>query len=284
MSEFLVVTGMSGAGRSTAAASLEDVGWFVIDNLPASLITKVAELVGRKGGENERVALVIGRGGGEAVEEVPAVVESLRAPPNRVRVLFLDAPDDVLVRRFEGTRRRHPQAARGVEESIADERLKLEGLRSIADIILDTGELNSNQLRNRILEMFGAEDAQANMQTSIVSFGFKHGVPLDVDMLFDCRFLPNPYWVEGLREMSGLEAPVREYVLGQTETTEFLAAIEGLLTMLIPSFVREGRSYLSVALGCTGGRHRSVALADALAVALARHGVATTVFHRDVDR
>jgi UPF0042 nucleotide-binding protein len=284
VSEFLVVTGLSGAGRSTTAATLEDLGWFVIDNLPAMLVPKVAELVGQPGSETERVALVIGRGGGESLEDVPAMLDALRASRNRVRMLFLDAPDDVLVRRFEGTRRRHPVGSRGVEEAIADERKLLAPLRDEADIVLDTGELNPNQLRNRILEMFGGEGADSGMQTSILSFGYKHGVPLDVDLLFDCRFLPNPYWSEDLRALSGLDGPVREFVMTQAETSEFLAKVDDLLTMLLPAFVREGKSYLTVAIGCTGGRHRSVVLAQALAERLASHGVAASVFHRDVDR
>ena len=286
MSVFLVVTGMSGAGRSTAAATLEDLGWFVIDNLPAALITKVAGLVGGRGSEIDRVALVIGRGGGggEQLENVPAVLETLGRKRHRVRVLFLDAPDDVLVRRFEGTRRRHPLAARGVEESIADERRLLDGLRSRADIVLDTGELNVNQLRQRILEMFGERDGESHMQTSILSFGYKHGIPLDVDLLFDCRFLPNPYWVDELRPLSGLDEPVRQFVLSLPDTADFLTKLEELLTMLVPAFAREGKSYLTVAMGCTGGRHRSVVLAEALAARLVGHGVASTVFHRDVDR
>ena len=285
MSEFVVVTGMSGAGRSTAAATLEDLGWFVIDNLPPALITKVADLAGRPGSEAERVALVIGRGGGEHLEDVPGVLYSLRAARHRVRVLFLDAADEVLVRRFEGTRRRHPLAARGVEESIADERLLLEVLRSRADIVLDTGELNSNQLRQRILEIFADDhNGEGHMQTSILSFGFKHGVPLDVDLLFDCRFLPNPYWVDELRDLSGLDQPVRDYVLGQPETLAFLSKVDDLLGMLVPAFVREGKSYLTVAMGCTGGRHRSVVLAQALAERLVSHDVGSSVFHRDIDR
>jgi UPF0042 nucleotide-binding protein len=283
MNEYLVVTGMSGAGRSTAAATLEDLGWFVIDNLPPALITKVAELVGRPGSETERIALVIGRGGQERLADVPAVLDSLAAR-NHVRVLFLDAPDDVLVRRFEGTRRRHPLAARGVEESIADERRLLDVLRNRADVVIDTGDLNSNQLRSRIIEMFSGEQGNVAMQTSVVSFGYKHGVPLDVDMLFDCRFLPNPYWVEGLRDQSGLDEPVRTYVLAQVATGPFLDRLDDLLATLVPAFMHEGKSYLTVGMGCTGGRHRSVVLTEALAERLRGHGIATSVFHRDVDR
>ena len=283
MSEYLVVTGMSGAGRSTAGATLEDLGWFVIDNMPSTLISKVSELVDGSGSELERVALVVGRGGGDFDDLLPAI-DALRVGRNRVRILFLDAADDVLVRRFEGTRRRHPQAARGVEESITDERRILQDIRDRADLVVDTGELNVNQLRTRLMEVFGSEEPGETMHTSILSFGFKHGVPLDVDLVFDCRFLPNPYWDEELRSHSGLEAPVREFVLGRPESAAFLEKLDDLLTMLIPAYVREGKSYLTVAMGCTGGRHRSVALAEDLARRLGEHGMATTVFHRDVDR
>jgi UPF0042 nucleotide-binding protein len=287
VSEFVVVTGMSGAGRSTAAAALEDVGWFVIDNLPAALIMKMVEMVDRPGSGIERVALVIGRGGSntgpEYFDDLPDVLGELRSTRKRVRVVFLDAPDDVLVRRYEGTRRRHPLAARGVEESIADERRLLEAVREQADLLVDTGDLNSNQLRLRILEAFGDDEAP-HMQTSVISFGYKHGIPLDVDVVFDCRFLPNPFWVEELRPFSGLDEPVREYVLGQPESLSFLEKVDDLLTSIHPAFVREGKSYLTIAIGCTGGRHRSVALAHALADRLSRHGQPVSVFHRDIDR
>ncbi|HEY7916905.1 MAG TPA: RNase adapter RapZ [Acidimicrobiales bacterium] len=283
MSEYLVVTGMSGAGRSTAGAALEDMGWFVIDNMPPALISKVSELVDGSGSEMERVAFVVGRGGGDLDHVLPAV-DGLQAGRNRVRILFLDASDDVLIRRFEGTRRRHPQAARGVVDSVADERLLLSRLRDRADLVIDTGELNTNQLRARLMEAFGGEEPGSTMRTSILSFGFKHGVPLDVDLMFDCRFLPNPYWEESLRSHSGLEPEVRKFVLDRPETSEFLHKLDDLLTTLIPAYVREGKSYLTVAMGCTGGRHRSVVLAEELARRLDDHGMATTVFHRDVDR
>jgi RNase adapter protein RapZ len=287
MSEFVVVTGMSGAGRSTAAAALEDVGWFVIDNLPAELIMKMVEMADRPGSGIERVALVIGRGGSntgpEYFEDLPDVLDELRATRTRVRVVFLDAPDDVLIRRYEGTRRRHPLAARGVEESIADERRLLEPVRERADLLLDTGELNTNQLRSRILEAFGDDEAP-RMQTSVISFGYKHGIPLDVDLVFDCRFLPNPFWVEDLQRYSGLDDPVRDYVLSQPDSVAFLEKVDDLLSSILPAFVREGKSYLTIAMGCTGGRHRSVTLAEALADRLREHGQSVSVFHRDIDR
>jgi len=287
MSEFAVVTGMSGAGRSTAAAALEDVGWFVIDNLPAALIMKMVEMVDRPGSGIERVALVIGRGGTdtgpEYFDDLPDVLDELRGTHKRVRVVFLDAPDDVLVRRYEGTRRRHPLPARGVEASIARERKLLEPVRARADLLVDTAELNSNQLRARILEAFGSEDVP-RMQTSVISFGYKHGIPLDVDIVFDCRFLPNPFWIEELRPYSGLDEKVREWVLGQPESAAFLEKLDDLLVSILPAFVREGKSYLTIAMGCTGGRHRSVALAQALAERLGGHGEGVSVFHRDIER
>ena len=272
MSEYLVVTGMSGAGRSTAGATLEDLGWFVIDNMPSALIAKVSELVDGTGSEMERVAFVVGRGGGDLDDVLPAV-DALEAGRNRVRILFLDAADDVLIRRFEGTRRRHPQAARGVVDSIADERLLLSGLRDRADLVIDTGELNTNQLRTRLMEVFGGEEPGSTMRTSIVSFGFKHGVPARRGP--DVR-LPVPAQpVLGrvaCASHSGLESEVREFVLDRPETTEFLDKLDDLLAMLIPAYIREGKSYLTVAMGCTGGRHRSVVLAEELSRRLDDHG------------
>ncbi|HVB94954.1 MAG TPA: RNase adapter RapZ [Acidimicrobiales bacterium] len=283
MSEYLVVTGMSGAGRSTAAATLEDIGWFVIDNMPSELISKVSELVDGSGAEMKRVAFVVGRGGGDLDDVLPAV-DALKAGRKRVRILFLDAADDVLIRRFEGTRRRHPQEARGVEESISEERKLLSDIRNRADLVVDSGELNVNQLRTRLMEVFSEEDEVGTMRTSILSFGFKYGVPTDVDLMFDCRFLPNPYWDESLRPHSGLEEPVRDFVLSRPETTEFLDKLDALLAMLVPAYIREGKSYLTVAMGCTGGRHRSVVLAEELALRLDALGMPSTVFHRDIER
>jgi UPF0042 nucleotide-binding protein len=284
MSEFLIITGMSGAGRSTAGATLEDVGWFVIDNMPPALIPKVAELVGMPGSETERVALVVGRGGTEYLDELGPAVKSLRASGDRVAVLFLDASDEALVRRFEGTRRRHPVGGEGVIEAIAQERAVLAPIKDEADIVLDTTEMNVNQLRSRLAELFEDHEPTAGMQTTIVSFGFKHGIPLDVDLVFDCRFLPNPHWVEELRPLTGSDPPVRDFVMSQPETAEFLERLDGLLGFLLPAYAREGKSYLSIGVGCTGGRHRSVVLADELARRIAARGFNPTVHHRDTAR
>jgi UPF0042 nucleotide-binding protein len=284
MSEYLVITGLSGAGRSTAADTFEDLGWFVIDNLPPSLIGKVVELVSRPASGLERVALVTGRGGVEYVEELGTALDHLRAPGNNVRVLFLDAADDVLVRRFEGTRRRHPVGVEGVAEGIDREREALEPIKAQADVVVDTSELNVHQLRDRLIDLFERDDPTVSMQTSVVSFGYKHGLPLDVDLVFDCRFLPNPHWVEELRPYTGLDQPVRDYVLNQPETGEFLEKLDDLFGTLLPAYVKEGKAYLSIALGCTGGQHRSVVLAEELAKAIERRGFKPNVHHRDVHR
>lgn len=285
MSEFTIITGVSGAGRSTAADVLEDIGWFVIDNLPPALIGKVRELVDQPGSEVERVAIVIGRAGGEEyLDDVGPALNHLRAGGARVRVLFLDASTDVLVRRFEDNRRRHPVAAEGVTDAIARERALLAGMQDQADVVVDTSDLNVHQLRDRIKTLFGRPDAPSGMQTSVLSFGFKHGVPLDADLVLDCRFLPNPHWIEELRAHSGLDRDVRAYVLEQPDTADFIGRLDHLLDLMLPAYVREGKSYLTIAFGCTGGHHRSVVLAEEMAVRLQDRGYAPTVSHRDIER
>lgn len=284
MIDFLLITGMSGAGRSTAAAALEDAGWYVIDNMPSALLSQAAKELGRPGEEHERVALVIGRGGAGHIGDIDGVLADLRSQGHRVRVVYLDAPQDVLVRRYEGTRRRHPIAGAGVDEAINDERRLLEPIRDVADVVIDTGELNVNQLRTRVLSLFGDDDEDGTMRTAVVSFGYKHGVPLDADLVFDCRFLPNPHWVDELRPYSGLDEPVRTFVLSHKETERFLDQVDELLGTLLPAYVAEGKSYLTIAMGCTGGRHRSVVLAEELARRLRDRRARPSVFHRDVDR
>jgi UPF0042 nucleotide-binding protein len=282
LADYVLITGLSGAGRSTAAAALEDAGWYVIDNMPSSLLTEVADVVGGPGSGQDRIALVIGRGGGQIEEALPAI-DKLRARGHRVRVVYLDAPQDILVRRFEGTRRRHPIAGANVEEAIIDERRLLESIRDRADVVIDTGQLNVNQLRVRVLELF-ADASDTAMCTSVMSFGYKHGVPLDADLVFDCRFLPNPHWIESLNPLSGQDEPVRHFVLSQPATGPFLDRVVDLVTLLLPAYMAEGKSYLTIAMGCTGGRHRSVVLAEELARRLQDGGAAPSVFHRDVDR
>jgi UPF0042 nucleotide-binding protein len=281
VADLLIVAGMSGAGRSTASATLEDLGWFVIDNVPAALITRVAALADAAPEDRRRLAVVIGRGGGGEVPELVSVIEDLRAEGTSIKVLFLDAADDVLIRRYEGTRRRHPFPAASVANAIAQEREALRELRGAADVLLETGELTSNELRRRVAELFESASASPLMRTSILSFGFKFGMPRDVDVVFDCRFLPNPHWVESLRELTGLDEPVRDFVLGNEDTKRFVDEVVAMLEWQLPAFQREGKTYLTVAFGCTGGQHRSVAIAEEVA---SRLGDGIQAKHRDVGR
>lgn len=282
--EFVVITGLSGAGRSEAAAHLEDLGWFVIDNVPAELIPKLAELAAAPGSTYDRIGLVV-RTGAEGPAEVRRALDELGGVARRVRILFLDAPTDVLIRRYEATRRRHPLAVDGqtVADAIERERQLLQPLKEDADVVVDTGGLNVHRLRDRIHELF-AGDEETGIRVNVVSFGYKHGLPLDVDVVLDCRFLPNPHWVDELRPLTGLDEPVRDYVLHQPDARAFLEDLDSLLGTVLPAYAHEGRTYLSIALGCTGGRHRSVAMAGAVADLLRGHGYHPSITHRDVDR
>jgi RNase adapter protein RapZ len=282
MTEFLIVTGVSGAGRSTAARAMEDLGWFRVDNMPPAMFAEVARLFTTETTATDRVAFVAGTGA--FTEEIGPGVERLRAEGHRVRILFLDASDDVLVRRFEGTRHRHPLAGALVEGNILRERELLEPIRASADIILDTSDLNENDLRRRIAQLFAHAEEPSAMQTSLISFGYKHGLPLDADVVLDCRFLPNPHWVAELRDLSGLDDRVKAYLWRRPETAEFIDRVAELLRFLLPQFLSEGKSYLAIAIGCTGGRHRSVALVEELASRLRADGYSLSVFHRDIDR
>jgi RNase adapter protein RapZ len=285
VSDFLVITGLSGGGRSTAADNLEDLGWFVVDNLPSQLVEKIGELAGAPGSTITRVALVVGSGTHHA--DILSALRSLRQTGHRVRILFLEASTPELVRRYGATRRRHPLAETentSVGEAIERERSMLESVREEADLVIDTTGLNIHQLRARINEVFGNESPTAAMQVTVESFGFKHGLPLDVDLVLDCRFLPNPYWIDRLREHTGLDDDVREYVLSFDLAQSFLEHLDSMLEMLLPAYVAEGKSYLTIALGCTGGRHRSVAIAEELGRRLRRKGHDPRVQHRDLGR
>lgn len=280
-----VVTGMSGAGRSASADVLEDLGFFVIDNLPPALIPKVAELGrGREGAS--RFALVVDTRAGEYLPDLESALAELRESGARTRVLFLDASDEVLVRRFDATRRRHPVAeSHRVSDGITRERELLERIKEQSDVVVDTSELNVHELRDRLRELFGEPaGAPSGLQISVVSFGYKHGLPLDVDLVFDCRFLPNPHWIESLRPLPGTDPKVRRYVMKQEETQAFLEELSNLFELLLPAYVREGKSYLSIGVGCTGGRHRSVVIAAEIARLLERLGFPARVHHRDLER
>jgi UPF0042 nucleotide-binding protein len=278
-----IITGMSGAGRSETANVLEDLGFFVIDNLPPQLIGKVAELA--RGQEQTRYAMVVDVRSGDFLAALGAALGELRAEGGAARIVFLDASDEALVRRYDATRRRHPLSdSDRVSDGIARERQLLESLKGEADVIVDTSTLNVHELRDRLRELFSATGDHAQVQTSVVSFGYKHGLPIDVDLVFDCRFLPNPHWVDELRPLTGKDDPVQRYVLAQRETKAFLKELDRLFALLMPAYEREGKSYLSIGIGCTGGRHRSVVIAEELARILKKRNRPTTVHHRDVGR
>jgi UPF0042 nucleotide-binding protein len=283
VNEFIVITGLSGAGRSQAADSLEDLGWFVIDNLPPALIPKVSELASSEGSSIARVALAVGTG--PYHDEVLPALRALERQGVRLRIVFLEASTDVLVRRYESTRRRHPLAVdRSLAAAIEAERQLLQPVKEEADVVVDTSELNVHQLRARMIDLFGSDAPEIGMQTTVMSFGYKHGLPLDTDLVIDCRFLPNPHWVEDLRPQTGLDEPVHNYVMGQPVTEEFLDELTSLLELLLPAYVAEGKSYLTLALGCTGGHHRSVVIAEEIAARLRERGYDPKVSHRDIGR
>ncbi|MDR6867852.1 UPF0042 nucleotide-binding protein [Microbacterium resistens] len=282
--EFLIVTGMSGAGRSTVANALEDLGWYVVDNLPPQMLRPLLDLANLGGAALPRVAAVVDVRGRNLFDDFPDAARSLRVHGS-VRVLFLDASDDVLVRRFESVRRPHPLQGDGtILDGIRIERTRVAPLREAADIIIDTSALNIHQLATKVTELF-AEEGAARHRLTIMSFGFKYGLPSDADLVADMRFLPNPFWIEELRDSNGQDAPVSEYVLSRDGAQEFLDAYVQALGPVLAGYQRENKSHSTVAIGCTGGRHRSVAMAEELARRLASTpGVAITVRHRDLGR
>lgn len=280
MAEIVLISGLSGAGRSGAADVLEDLGWYVVDNLPTALVDTIVDLASKPGSEISRLALV----GGRDHSNVLSKVAKLRADGHHVRVLFLDARTPELVKRYDATRRRHPLAdeAPGMVESIELERSRLDPVRGAADLVVDTTDLNVHQLKERILRAFDS-GTESRLQVAVESFGFKHGLPLDADMVLDVRFLPNPHWEPELRPLTGHDPGVRDYVLETSSGSDFVDRVDDLLGSLLPQYEAEGRSYLTVSIGCTGGRHRSVAVAEELAARLRRRGIAVKAAHRDLS-
>lgn len=277
----VVVTGMSGAGRSAAANILEDLGYFVIDNLPANLIVDVVEGSGVGGGDRDRFAVVVDTRGGVTADELAKAVTVLRDRGLRTTVLYLDADDRALIRRYEENRRPHPLADATLGESIASEREGLVEVRALADVIADTTDMNVHQLGDRLRNAFARGLPDGRLQVDVTSFGFKLGLPRVLDLLFDARFLPNPHWVPELRDQTGRDPAVRDYVFSHDEAGAFVDRVIDLLEFLIPEYEAEGKSYLTIGMGCTGGRHRSVAIADEIADRLRDDGVEVTVHHRD---
>jgi UPF0042 nucleotide-binding protein len=283
VSDFLILAGMSGAGRSQAGDALEDLGWFVIDNLPPALMPQVAQLAQGPSARGQKVAFVAGAG--LTVDELEAARHDLEDTGAQVRVLFLDASTEVLIRRYESTKRRHPFAAdRPLVDAIERERAVLAPIRDSADLVMDTTTFTIYDCRARVAVLFGDDAPDDPMQTTVLSFGYKHGLPSDVDLVLDCRFLPNPYWVEELRPLSGLDRPVHDYIFANERTGPFLERLRALLDLLIPAYREEGKVYLTIAVGCTGGRHRSVAISEAVGEQLRELGVQPRVIHRDIEK
>jgi UPF0042 nucleotide-binding protein len=282
--QIAVISGLSGAGRSTAAKCLEDLGWFVVDNLPPGLIAPMVDLGRRTQGAVSRIACVVDVRSRAFTSDLREAIAELQRKRCNPRIVFLEASDEVLVRRFDGVRRPHPLQGEGrLIDGIATERDLLRELRGDADLVIDTSVLNVHELRTKIAAAFG-ETESVTLQFTIVSFGYKYGLPVDADLVADCRFLPNPHWVPELREHSGLEEDVRAYVLDQPAATEFLGQYSALLHTLSEGYRREGKRYVTLAVGCTGGKHRSVVMAEEIAARLAGEGREVSVVHRDLGK
>ena len=283
--QLVVVTGLSGAGRSTAAKCLEDLGWFVVDNLPPALLPTMVDLGSRSQGAVGKIAVVVDVRSRAFSSDLRTALEEISRLGVRPRVLFLEAGTDALVRRFESVRRPHPLQGEGrLVDGIAREQELLRDLRGSADLVLDTTVLNVHELRGKVTSAFGESGAGSRLQLNVLSFGFKYGLPVDADLVADVRFLPNPHWVPELRPHTGRDAAVRDYVLAQDGATEFLDRYEGLLRLVFEGYAREGKRYALLAVGCTGGKHRSVAMSEQLAARLAGEGVDVQVVHRDLGR
>jgi UPF0042 nucleotide-binding protein len=282
--EVLIITGMSGAGRSTVGNALEDLGWYVVDNLPPQMLRPLIELAGKAGNNLPKVAAVVDVRGGRLFSDLERIAEHLREG-TPVRVLFLEATDEALVRRFEQVRRPHPLQGDGtLLDGIAEERTRMLAMRESSDIIIDTSGLNIHQLATTISETFSGEDTPG-LQLTILSFGFKYGLPADADLVADMRFLPNPFWVPELRDLSGLDRAVSDYVLNQEGASEFLNGYAAALAPVLAGYQRENKRHATIAIGCTGGKHRSVAVAQKLAGILQQQpGVAVSIKHRDLGR
>jgi UPF0042 nucleotide-binding protein len=283
--QLVVVTGMSGAGRSTAAKCLEDLGWFVVDNLPPSLLGTMVDLGARSQGAVSKIAVVADVRSRGFSSDLRSALAELEAWQVTARVLFLEASDEALVRRFEAVRRPHPMQEEGrLVDGIERERALLGELREHADLVLDTSVLNVHELRARVVSAFAEEDGDTALHLTVMSFGYKYGLPVDADLVVDCRFLPNPHWVPDLRPRTGQDPEVRDYVLGQPGATEFLDQYEALVRLVADGYLREGKRYVLLAVGCTGGKHRSVAMSEQLVQRLSGGDIEVQVQHRDLGR
>ena len=285
--EILIISGLSGSGKSRAATFLEDIGYYIVDNLPAEMMLKFANFCTASGGRYDRVALVYDVRAGEPFQRLVDVVDKLRRKGGvRCRMLFLEADTRAIISRYKETRRSHPLCAEGlsIEEAVRRERELLAPVREWADFVLDTSAFSTAKLRSELLSLFGGGDTQQALNVSVMSFGFKNGLPLEADLVFDVRFLPNPYYVPELKHLTGLDEPVREYVFASEAAGRFLERLEPLLAFLLPQYLQEGRTELVIAVGCTGGRHRSTAMAHHLANYIGELGYPVSESHRDISR
>jgi UPF0042 nucleotide-binding protein len=281
----VIITGLSGAGKSQAVRCLEDLGYYCVDNLPPSLLPKFIELCLQSDGKIPRIALVIDIRGGRFFDSLFESLDSLNQQGIYYEILFLEAADEILVRRFKESRRRHPLSPLGrVLEGIAQERQRLEELRGRANKIIDTSNLSVHELKEQITELFGSRSVGSQITLSVTSFGYKYGILMDADLVMDVRFLPNPYYVEGLRELTGTDERVKKFVLGHEVTRSFITQFIQLLKFLIPHYIAEGKTHLGIAIGCTGGQHRSVVMAIEIGEALGEMGYPVLVKHRDRTR
>ncbi len=282
---FVVITGLSGAGKSYAIKCFEDMGFFCVDNLPTTLMPTFADLIARSSQKVHRVALGVDVREGEYLFHLVEALGELRKRDHPVEVLFLEATEEALVRRYSETRRRHPLAPDGnVLDGIRSERKAMSHMREVADRIVDTSGLTVHQFKDLLIEAYVNPKSRPGLSVTLVSFGFKHGAPFDADLVFDVRFLPNPHFVDSLRAFDGRDAPVRDFVFKHEESHELQRRLEDFLGFVLPAYQREGKAYLTVAIGCTGGRHRSVAIVEALKPFIDSKGFASTVVHRDLDR
>ena len=281
--QLVILTGLSGSGKSTVLKAFEDMGFYCVDNLPVDLIPIFAELHSAGEGDFARAALLVDAREGAQLEKLPQLLKHLRKD-HPIALVFIDAAEDSLLRRYSETRRPHPLGKDvSVRESLRQERRLMEPIRKLADVVIDTSQFNVHELRHFVTERFKNPDKRP-MLVSVVSFGYRYGVPTDSDLVFDVRFLPNPHFVPGLRRFTGKDPKVRRYIRSFPQTGEFLKRIEGLLAYLIPHYIQEGKSYLTIAIGCTGGKHRSVMLGEALKKALEKHSYSAKVVHRDIDK
>ncbi|MCI9348683.1 MAG: RNase adapter RapZ [Oscillibacter sp.] len=284
--EILIISGLSGGGKSKAASFLEDIGFYIVDNMPAAMILKFAEFCASGGGRYAKVALVYDVRTADSFTELFGVMEKLRAMDCQCRMLFLDASQDTIIKRYKETRRRHPlrDSTDSLEEAVARERVLMEPVKKLADVVLDTTPLSTGKLRQALLDHFGSGEEKGGMSVNVASFGFKYGLPLEADLVFDVRFMPNPFYIENLRHHTGLDKPVADYVFGFQQTQDFLDRLKDLLAFTLPLYAEEGKTSLFIAVGCTGGHHRSVAVAHALTEFIHGLGYQVLETHRDIER